>query len=154
MTTDKRPSDTPKAEELVRNLIELEADSRSDEISAPASATLATSERLYRELSRWVGPAGCHALFTRALADSQTLHPLLIGVRLQNQTQPYFDGTTEIIAAYGPAATSEALEAMLVTLVEILGRLIGDDMAMKLILQSLPEFVRDTREHDEGRKKA
>ncbi len=154
MTSSKKPSDTPKARELVRNLIDLEVDSRSDEVPAAATATLETSERLYRELSRWVGTAGCHALFTRALADAQTSHPLLIGLRVQSQTQPYFNGSAEIIDAHGPAATAEALEAMLVTLVEILGRLIGDDMAMKLILQSLPEFVRDTREHEGGRREA
>jgi hypothetical protein len=39
--------------------------------------------------------------------------------------------------AHGDAATAEALESMLVRLVELLGRLIGDDMAMKLIERSL-----------------
>jgi len=39
--------------------------------------------------------------------------------------------------AYGDAATAEGLESMLVRLVELLGRLIGDDMAVKLIEQSL-----------------
>jgi len=154
MTTDEKALPAPKARELVRNLIDLEVDSRSDEIPAAASAALETSERLYRELSRWVGPVGCHALFTRALADAKISHPLLIGLHLQDHTQPYFNGSTEIIDAHGHAATAEALEAMLVTLVEILGRLIGDDMAMKLILQSLPEFVRETRGHDGGRKEA
>lgn len=152
MTTDQEPSDTPKARELVRNLIGREADTQPDETPAAMNSTLVACERLHRELSRWVGPIGCHALFTRALADTGALHPLLSGIRLQNQTQPYFGGTAEISDAYGPAATAEALDAMLVTLVEILGRLIGDDMAMKLILQSLPEFVRDTRAQ-EGREK-
>jgi hypothetical protein len=39
--------------------------------------------------------------------------------------------------ANGDAATAEALESMLARLVELLGRLIGDDMAMKLIERSL-----------------
>jgi hypothetical protein len=39
--------------------------------------------------------------------------------------------------ADGDAATAEALESMLARLVELLGRLIGDDMAMKLIERSL-----------------
>ena len=154
MTTDPIPSGTPDARELIRNLVDLEADALSDEAPVAASATLATSERLYRELSRWVGSVGCHALFTRALADARVSHPLLTGVRVQEGDQPSFEGTAEIIDAHGASATAEALEAMLVTLVEILGRLIGDDMAMKLILQSLPEFVRETRGHDDGRKEA
>jgi len=39
--------------------------------------------------------------------------------------------------AYGDAATAEGLESMLVRLVELLGRLIGDGMAVKLIEQNL-----------------
>ena len=39
--------------------------------------------------------------------------------------------------AFGDPATDEALESMLARLVELLGRLIGDDMAMKLIERSL-----------------
>jgi hypothetical protein len=39
--------------------------------------------------------------------------------------------------AHGDAPTAEALESMLVRLVELLGRLIGEDMAMKLIERSL-----------------
>ena len=38
--------------------------------------------------------------------------------------------------AYGDAASAEALESMLVHLIELLGRLIGDDMADKLIERS------------------
>jgi hypothetical protein len=39
--------------------------------------------------------------------------------------------------AHGDPATAEGLEAMLVHLIELLGRLIGDDMAMKLIERTL-----------------
>ncbi len=154
MMTDPVPSGTPDARELIRNLVDLEADVRSDEAPVAASATLATSERLYRELSRWVGSVGCHALFPRALAEARVSHPLLTDVRVQKGDQPYFEGTAEIIDAHGASATAEAFEAMLVTLVGLLGRLIGDDMAVKLILQSLPEVVRDTRSLEARRPEA
>jgi hypothetical protein len=39
--------------------------------------------------------------------------------------------------AHGDAATAQALESMLVHLVELLGRLIGDDMATRLIERSM-----------------
>jgi hypothetical protein len=39
--------------------------------------------------------------------------------------------------ANGDPATAEALESMVVRLVELLGRLIGDDMATRLIERSL-----------------
>ena len=44
--------------------------------------------------------------------------------------------------ANGDAAAAEALASMLVLLLELLGRLIGDDMAMKLIERCLPESDR------------
>jgi hypothetical protein len=46
--------------------------------------------------------------------------------------------------ARGDPETAEALESMLIRLVELLGRLIGDDMAIKLIERSLVSDRDDT----------
>lgn len=54
-------------------------------------------------------------------------------IQLRARSQPYIHGVPETIMAHGDGATAEALEAMLVHLVELLGRLIGDDMVTKLI---------------------
>ena len=102
-----------------------------------ARAAAAACDDLYRELSRWVGPDGCHALFTRALAQARTEYPLLGQIQLRARSEPYIDGVAATIMANGDRATAEALESMLVRLVELLGRLIGDDMATKLIERSL-----------------
>jgi len=110
---------------------------------SPARAAAAACDRLYRELSRWVGRDGCHALFTRALAQARTDHPALAKIQLRARAEPYIDGVPETIIAQGDPATAEALDAMLVSLVELLGRLIGDDMAMKLIERSLTSEGRD-----------
>ncbi len=56
--------------------------------------------------------------------------------------------------AHGDAATAEALESMLVHLVELLGRLIGDDMATKLIERSLGVSERDDTMSDSRREEA
>jgi hypothetical protein len=61
----------------------------------------------------------------------------LAQIQLHARSEPYIDGVAETIMAHGEPATAEALESLLVRLVELLGRLIGDDMAMKLIEQSL-----------------
>ena len=126
--------DTP-AREIARRLI----GSRPDPPGADTAARAAASacEHLYRELSRWVGPDGCHALFTRALAQAQAEHPALEQIQLRARSEPYIDGVAATIMAHGDAATAEAFESVLVHLVELLGRLIGDDMAMKLIDRSL-----------------
>ena len=91
----------------------------------------------YKALSRWVGSDGCHALFTRALAQARADHPALEHIRLRARGEPYVEGIGEATMEYGDAVGAGALEAMLAGLVELLGRLIGDDMAIKLIELSL-----------------
>lgn len=60
-------------------------------------------------------------------------------MQLRARSTPYLDGVTETVEQYGAEETREALESMLVTLIELLGRLIGDDMARKLIERDLAE---------------
>jgi hypothetical protein len=135
------PRDPQAARQIARHLID---NRRPDRASADTAARAAASacEHLYRELSRWVGPDGCHALFTRALAQAQVEYPALGQIQLHAQSEPYIDGVAATIMANGDAPTAEALESMLVRLVELLGRLIGDDMAMKLIERGLAESER------------
>ena len=139
-TADKSrgtPSDDQSpARQIARRLIRgRRAASIGDGSSARAAA--ASCDHLYQELSRWVGADGCHALFTRALAEARAEHPALAQIHLQPRSEFYIDGVTEAIMKFGDSATTEGLESMLARLVELLGRLIGDDMAMKLIERSL-----------------
>jgi hypothetical protein len=128
--------DQSAEQQIARRLIE---DHRSERAEGHTSARAAAAacDQLYRELSRWVGPDGCHALFTRALAQARTEYPALGQIQLRARSEPYIDGVAETIMAHGDPATAEGLEAMLVHLIELLGRLIGDDMAIKLIERSL-----------------
>jgi hypothetical protein len=126
----------PAAQEIVRRLISSRAPHTKRGDTAARTA-VAACDNLYRELSRWVGPDGCHALFTRALAQARDEYPTLAKIHLQPRSESYIDGVAEAIMVDGDAATAEALESMLARLVELLGRLIGDDMAMKLIERSL-----------------
>jgi hypothetical protein len=103
-----------------------------------ARAAAAACDDLYRDLSRWVGPDGCHALFTRARARAQADHPALDQIHPIPGSELYLHGVAETIMAHGDAATGKALESLLVSLIELLGRLIGDDMATKLIGRGLP----------------
>jgi len=122
------------AREIVRRLIDSQGSAQTEgDTSARAAAA---GDHLYRELSRWVGPDGCHALFIRAHADARNEFPPLGQIQLRAGSEPYMGGVAETVAAYGDTATAKALESMLTHLVELLGRLIGDDMATKLIEQS------------------
>jgi hypothetical protein len=141
MNSSDRNRDTPSQNEpsaqlIARRLINSHRSERAEGQTA-ARAAAAACDQLYRELSRWVGADGCHALFTRALAQARTDHTALGQIQLHARSEPYIDGVAETIMAHGDPATAEALESMLVRLVELLGRLIGDDMGMKLIERSL-----------------
>jgi len=133
---DTLSPDQPPTRQIARRLINRHGAEQAGSGSA-ARAAAAACDHLYRELSRWVGSDGCHALFTRALAQARTEYPALGQIQLRARSEPYIDGVAETIMAHGDAATTEALESMLARLVELLGRLIGDDMGMKLIERSL-----------------
>ena len=119
-----------------------------------ARAAAAACDDLYRQLSRWVGLDGCHALFTRALAEARTESAALDQIQLRQRAEPYIDGVAKSITSRGDAATADALEAMLVHLVELLGRLIGDDMATKLIDRSIAAAGRGGTTSDDRREEA
>jgi hypothetical protein len=146
MSSTNRDNDAPSqnaapARQIARRLIDSHRSERAEGQTA-ARATAAACDQLYRELSRWVGSDGCHALFTRALAQARTDHPALEQIQLHARSEPYVEGVAETIIAHGDTVTAAALESMLVRLVELLGRLIGDDMATKLIERSLAESKR------------
>ena len=118
-------------------------DSRAPAPSGANSAGRAAAgacDHVYRELSRWVGHDGCHALFVRARAQARGKHPLLEQINFKPRAEPYLDRVPETIEAHGDAPTREALEAVIGNLFYLLGRLVGDDMAEKLIQRGLISF--------------
>jgi hypothetical protein len=68
----------------------------------------------------------------RALAEARSEHPLLAGISI-HASDPALDGLPDSIQTHGAAATAAALESLLVTLLGLLGRLIGDDMVATLV---------------------
>jgi hypothetical protein len=150
---DSLPDHQSAARQIARRLINRRLSDQPGGDSA-ARAAAAACDHLYRELSQWVGPDGCHALFTRALAQARTEYPVLEQIQLRARSEPYVEGVAETIMAHGDTATAEALESMLVRLIELLGRLIGDDMAMKLIERSLTASERGDSPSDGRREEA
>ncbi len=78
-------------------------------------------------------------MFVRARADALPDHPALETMELRVREEPYVANVANSIEELGDPATAEALEAMLAGTVELLGRLIGHDMATNLIERSLPD---------------
>ncbi|HEY3258126.1 MAG TPA: hypothetical protein VGJ64_04670 [Gemmatimonadaceae bacterium] len=143
------PDLTP-ARQLARRLIE-----RSRAEGAPSAQPAAVAlNRLYLDLARWVGFEGCHALFTRALAEARAEHPLLGTIQLHAHSTPYLEGVAETMEQHGGAETDAALESMLVIVIEVLSRLIGDEMARILIERGLPESAGDDANRERRRAEA
>lgn len=135
-------TEAPSARELTRRLV-ARAAVQSDGPDTAALAAQAACEATYRELTRRLGPAGAHALLTRALAQAQPEYPFLQGLRIGRQSEPTLDGMTAIVEAYGAPAVAAGLEAVLERLLGLLGRLIGDDMVARLVGQSAIDGTQD-----------
>lgn len=136
--------DLPPARQLARRLVDR---GRAEGDTPPDSADLAAAlDRLYLDLAVWVGFDGCHTLFTRALAEAREERPLLGTIELHARATPYLEGVAKTSEQHGARETAEALESVLVILIELLGRLIGDDMARNLIERGLTESGGANRE--------
>jgi hypothetical protein len=110
----------------------------ADTAVAPDRVCAAVSDGL----SRWIGREGCRALFARALATAQAdgEHPVLDLVRVSTGSVSCLDGLAEGAARCGPDAATAGAAAILSALIELLGRLIGDDMALSLLAHSAPSL--------------
>jgi hypothetical protein len=82
-----------------------------------------------------MGEDGADALFARALARTESQHPALKNMLRLDEAGGgiHLNGVVASVEAHGAAAVNSAMEALLAALVDILGRLIGEDMAIRLI---------------------
>src|SRR5689334_11831477 len=84
---------TPNSPEVRRVALRLLARDRApSEAASDGSDRVAATEEMFQrladELSRWFGPFGFHALFSRALAEAKSHHSALEGVRIHSPTEP------------------------------------------------------------------
>lgn len=121
------------ASELARQLFSRETRGASTDDAAIAAAERICAMTL-DGLSRWFGPYGSHALFMRALASAQTRDPRLSGVTMDEQAG--VAGIGEAVRVHGAPAMAEGVVATMGALAELIGRLIGDDLAIQLLEQS------------------
>ena len=136
------PAEASGTLELARRLIAREA-SASGLANSPAAATQAACERVYRGLALWLGENGSQALFTRALAQARSAHAPVREISLRAKSEHRLDGVAEAIQTYGPPAVAAGLEAVLAGVLELLARLLGADIATRLVEQTTPGDDRD-----------
>jgi hypothetical protein len=107
----------------------------ADDASAPEDVA-AAAERMCNDLrlglGRWVGAAGYRALLDRALGLARVEHPALGGVSALGGDEPVI---TAAVRARGVGEVAAGLVALVAVVTELLGRIIGDEMAARLVEQ-------------------
>lgn len=124
--------EAPSPDALARRLVEAEA-APGDAANPRLAKAHAACERAYLELTRWVGPRGCHALFARALRGTRKAHAALAGIEVRLNTRPAVDGISGAAGAAEVEEVAVGLEALLASVLALLGRFIGDDMVVNIV---------------------
>jgi hypothetical protein len=115
--------------------------------SSPSSIVTAAGDRVLRKmqraLARWFGSQGCHALLARALERTRTIHPALEAVHV---AEPGGENDAVIapdaFAALASLPSESALAAcasVIAEIVTLLGQLVGEDAARRLMDHGWPE---------------
>jgi hypothetical protein len=105
-------------------------DSSAPEEVAVAATRMCTELRA--GLSRWVGAMGYHALIDRALLLARAEHPALSSLSCHGGDEPV---TTTAVRAHSADEVATGMVALVAALVELLGRIIGEEMAVRLVEQ-------------------
>jgi len=104
--------------------------SAPDEVAA-ASDRICT--QLRSGLGRWVGTTGYTALLDRAIAQTRMDHPALGSLSCLGGEAPL---VTAAVRAHGAAEVEAGMVAAVAALIDLLGRIIGEDMALRLVEQT------------------
>jgi hypothetical protein len=83
-------------------------------------------------LGRWIGADGYLSLLDRALALARPAHPALEGLPCLGE-----NGTAlaDAVRTHGAEAVADGMEALVASLIELLGRIVGTEMAVRLVEQ-------------------
>jgi hypothetical protein len=89
--------------------------------------------RLRAGLTRWIGSDGYGSLVDRALQQARAGHPSLAGLQCQAGD---VQGVAAVVGVHGAAEVREGIVELVALLIDLLGRLIGEDMATRLVEQA------------------
>jgi hypothetical protein len=97
--------------------------------------------RLRAGLIRWIGSDGYRALVDRALEQVRAGHPALAGLQCQAGD---VQGVAAIVGVYGAAEVREGILALVALLIDLLSRVIGEEIAVRLVEQAWAGSARPT----------
>jgi len=121
------------ATEVARHLWErVVGDSNTPEDVAVAATRMCTELRV--GLTRWVGAMGYRALIDRALLLARAEHPALGSLSCHGEAEPV---TTAAVRAHSAAEVATGMVALVATLIDLLSRIVGEEMAVELVNQAV-----------------
>ena len=104
-----------------------------------AAAAAVAAERVFQRLSenlvRWVGAEGSQALFARARTLAQTRSEALRVIPPPARSALFLDALVANSEPHDPAPVIEGAMTIVVALIELLARLVGEDLALKLLTE-------------------
>lgn len=118
--------------QLARRLLAQDTPEGTQDPEAAAVGLRKTCARLSSALGNALGTEGCNALFVRALTRTEAQHPLIADLRPRGEGRISFDGLVKIVDEHGVIRVTAAIEAVLTALIDILIRLVGEDMTVRL----------------------
>ena len=139
-------SPSEPSREIARRLVAREVGSETDDAALLASIDRVCG-RVADSLTRWFGPYGALALLTRALARAQSVQPSLAEISVNRSASPSLNGFADSAKAHGVQTTADGAIALLAVLTDLIGRLIGTDLALNLLEQSAPHSSTPGNDH-------
>lgn len=125
------PLPGPDRDVLERLWAQATADAHTPARIAAAAERMETG--LCTGLTRWIGRDGYQGLLLRALHEVQARHPWMAGLRCDNGRLAGFAAAS---GGQPVAAVSAGMLALIVALAGVLGRITGDEMAVRLMAQA------------------
>lgn len=92
---------------------------------------------IHRRLAPWIGADGCTRLLVRALTLAAERHTVLRDITIM-MAPPYLVDV-DAFARASPAVARQAAEAFIGSVFDDLGRLVGDAVALRIVLPESPE---------------
>jgi hypothetical protein len=117
----------------VARLLWARASDGADSPEEVVAATERTCIQLRAGLGRWIGAMGYRALLDRALVLARAEHPVLGSLSCYGGDEVML---TAALRTHGAAEMAAGMVALVSRLVDLLGRIIGEEMALRLVEQT------------------
>ena len=134
--SDDAASRSLTSSEVARRILARDAPGLGSGSVTPEMTILALQRswtRVIDALRNSMGDVGYAALLARGVARTEGAHPVLNDLRSSTDEGIRLDGIAASAAAHGIERVAAAIEALIAALVDILARLIGDDMTIRLL---------------------